>query len=128
MIPDIEEMTITEAERWPWLSSPAWSKGRSATVVNYLSLAFQRVMGIGSLTYTADTLVLNVSDHWEKDSPLNSLSFSSEAFSLSGSALGPATPAFFIRKLIHFSFLLILATRFSRSSFSWHHMALHYFY
>jgi hypothetical protein len=34
MIPDTEEMTIAEAERWPWFSFPAWSKGRKATVVN----------------------------------------------------------------------------------------------
>ena len=35
IIPDIEEMTITEADRWPWLFSPACSKGRNATVVNF---------------------------------------------------------------------------------------------
>jgi hypothetical protein len=34
IIPDIEEMTITEADRWPWLSSPACNNGRNATVVN----------------------------------------------------------------------------------------------
>ena len=82
-MPDIEEMTITEAERCPWLPLPAWRRGRNATVVKY----------------TAETFVLKVSDHSEKVS-LNSFSFSSDAFWLSGSFLGPAMPALVIKRLI----------------------------
>lgn len=113
----MEEMTITEAERWPWLSSPACNNGRNATVVNLQSQHFYKFKQGTQRTYTADTLVLNVSDHSEKVSPLNSLSFSSDAFSLSGSAFGPEIPALVIRRLIYFSFSLIWATSFSRSSF-----------
>ena len=65
--------------------------------------------------YTAETFVLNTSDHWEKVS-LNSFSFSSDAFSLSGSFFGPAMPALVIKRLIQFPRFLISLTRFSRSS------------
>lgn len=93
-------MTITDADRWPWDSLPAWRRGRKATVVKY----------------TEETLVLNVSDHSENSS-LKSRFLSSEALELSGSAFGPEIPAFVISRLMHFSFLLISETRFSRSSF-----------
>lgn len=33
MIPDMEEMTITDADRWLWDSFPACRRGRKATVV-----------------------------------------------------------------------------------------------
>jgi hypothetical protein len=100
IIPDMEEMTITEAERSPWLSSPACNKGRRATVVNLQVSTLQFNGRVNEPTYIAHTLVLNVSDHSETVSPLNSLSFNSEVFSLSGSAFGPEIPAFVIRRLM----------------------------
>lgn len=60
--------------------------------------------------------MLNVSDHSEKDSELKSVSFSFDASSLSGSALGPEMPALVMRRSRCDSFLEISATRFSRES------------
>lgn len=97
-MPDIELMTITDADRCPRDSFPACSNRRKATVVKY----------------TDETFVLNVSDHWENSS-WKRRSLSSLALSLSGSALGPAMPALVIRRLMCFSFLLISDTRASRS-------------
>lgn len=50
------------------------------------------------LKYTAETFVLKVSDHSEKDSELKRLSLSFDAFSLAGSAFGPDMPALVIRR------------------------------
>jgi len=100
MIPDMEEMTITEGEKWACASFAAWSSGRKATVVKY----------------TAETLVLKVEDHSEKVSELKSVSFSFDASSLLGSAFGPEMPALVIKRSMWDSFLEISATRVSRES------------
>lgn len=92
---------MTEAERCPCDSLPACSKGRNAIVVKY----------------TEDTFVLKVDDHSEKDSELKRVSFSSVAEEELGSALGPAIPAFVIRRLMYFSLEEMRETRDSRSSF-----------
>ena len=55
------------------------------------------------VNYTEDTFVLKVDDHSEKDSELKRVFFSSVAKEELGSALGPAIPAFVIRRLMYFS-------------------------
>jgi hypothetical protein len=99
-MPLILLITITEAERWPWDSLPAWRRGRKATVVKY----------------TEETFVLKVEDHSEKDSELKSVSFSSVAEEEFDSALGPDIPAFVIRRLMCFSLEEMRETRDSMSS------------
>jgi hypothetical protein len=91
---------MTEGEKWDCASFAACNSGRKATVVKY----------------TADTLVLKVEDHPEKDSELKSVSFSFDASSLAGSAFGPEMPALVIRRSMWDSFLEISATRFSSDS------------
>jgi hypothetical protein len=80
IIPDMEEMTTTEAERSPWLSSPACNKGRKATVVTLQVSTLHFKGRVNKPTCTADALVLNVSDHSDTVSPLNSLSFNPRLF------------------------------------------------
>ena len=80
IIPDMEEMASTEAERSPWLSFPACNKGSKATVVNLQVSTLQFKGRVNEPTCTADALVLNVSDHSGTISPLNSLSFNPRLF------------------------------------------------
>lgn len=80
MIPLMDDVVITDELKRspePWGSIAACSNGRNATVVKYTDV----------------TSVEYVSFHSWTDSPFHSLSLSSPASDLSGSALGPGTPA-----------------------------------